>query len=205
MTPPTPHPSALQSLLKTHTPATPGPPDIHPYKNLTLQIAHNLRHQHAWTRIRIHWPSPSPSPSPNTTSPPRPLISGLPPRRLYTHPDEQIELLQSHRKAGLSGIPEMKAEREWVLPCSVREKWTLGRFGEVFDSVGKVPGFGEGSVVEGLGDGGESEEAEGEEVEGEGNSWRTEQPKRILMAILDDDSTVVYYIVHDGLVKPRQN
>ena len=31
------------------------------------------------------------------------------------------------------------------------------------------------------------------------------QPKRLLLATLDDDSTVVYYIVHDGIVKPRQN
>jgi tRNA-splicing endonuclease subunit Sen15, fungi type len=40
---------------------------------------------------------------------------------------------------------------------------------------------------------------------GEPNKWRITQPKRVVMAILDDDSTVVYYIVHDGVVKPRQN
>jgi len=26
-----------------------------------------------------------------------------------------------------------------------------------------------------------------------------------LLATLTDDSTVVYYIMHDGIVKPRQN
>lgn len=35
------------------------------------------------------------------------------------------------------------------------------------------------------------------------NKWR--QTKRVVLATLSDDSTVVYYIVHDGLVKPRQN
>ena len=35
------------------------------------------------------------------------------------------------------------------------------------------------------------------------NPWRT--TKRILLATVDDDSTVVYYIIHDGIVKPRQN
>lgn len=40
---------------------------------------------------------------------------------------------------------------------------------------------------------------------GETNEWRMKMPKRLLMAILEDDSTVVYYIVHDGVVKPRQN
>jgi len=29
--------------------------------------------------------------------------------------------------------------------------------------------------------------------------------KRLLLAVVSDDSTVVYYFVHDGIVKPRQN
>jgi tRNA-splicing endonuclease subunit Sen15 len=45
---------------------------------------------------------------------------------------------------------------------------------------------------------------ENEQIEAnEENEWRT--TKRLLLATLDDDSTVVYYIVHDGIVKPRQN
>jgi tRNA-splicing endonuclease subunit Sen15 len=35
------------------------------------------------------------------------------------------------------------------------------------------------------------------------NPWRT--TKRVVLAIADADSTVVYYILHDGVVKPRQN
>lgn len=31
------------------------------------------------------------------------------------------------------------------------------------------------------------------------------RPKRITMAIVNDDGTVVYYFVHDGVAKPRQN
>lgn len=31
------------------------------------------------------------------------------------------------------------------------------------------------------------------------------RPKRITMAMVNDDGTVVYYFVHDGVVKPRQN
>lgn len=30
-------------------------------------------------------------------------------------------------------------------------------------------------------------------------------PKRVTAGILHDDGTVVYYFVHDGIVKPRQN
>ncbi|KAK6204931.1 tRNA-splicing endonuclease subunit Sen15 [Scheffersomyces amazonensis] len=36
--------------------------------------------------------------------------------------------------------------------------------------------------------------------------WHAYQrPKKIIIAIVNDDSTVVYYNIHDGLVKPRQN
>lgn len=31
------------------------------------------------------------------------------------------------------------------------------------------------------------------------------RPKRLTLAAVNDDSTVVYYFVHDGVVKPRQN
>lgn len=32
-----------------------------------------------------------------------------------------------------------------------------------------------------------------------------ERPKRVTIAIANDDGTIVYYFVHDGAVKPRQN
>lgn len=31
------------------------------------------------------------------------------------------------------------------------------------------------------------------------------RPKRVTLAAVNEDSTVVYYFVHDGVVKPRQN
>lgn len=31
------------------------------------------------------------------------------------------------------------------------------------------------------------------------------RPKRLTLAVVNEDSTVVYYFVHDGVVKPRQN
>jgi len=33
--------------------------------------------------------------------------------------------------------------------------------------------------------------------------WRT--TKRLLLAAIQSDSTVVYYVIHDGTVKPRMN
>ncbi|KAK6456277.1 tRNA-splicing endonuclease subunit Sen15 [Scheffersomyces xylosifermentans] len=44
------------------------------------------------------------------------------------------------------------------------------------------------------------------------NEWFTgiaileeKRPKRITIGIVNDDGTVVYYFIHDGIVKPRQN
>ncbi len=211
-------PSAIQHLITTHSPASASAststiPESQHHVNLTLQIAHNLRYQHSWTNVRIH----------SSSGLPQPLISGLPPRRLYTHPDEQIELLQNQKDAGLTGMPAVAPEREWVLPSQVREKWTLRRFGEVFDSVSSVPAEGDGDALfEAVNGTATAADANGvaddDVVEGDDcgvgdeggeitttNKWRANQPKRILLAILDDDSTIAYYIVHDGLVKPRQN
>ncbi|CEJ81341.1 hypothetical protein VHEMI01474 [[Torrubiella] hemipterigena] len=36
-------------------------------------------------------------------------------------------------------------------------------------------------------------------------NWTHDQRKRIILATLHNDSTVVYYFVHEGMVKPRQN
>lgn len=196
--------SALQNLLQQHPnqPDSPHEPHLH---HLALQIAHNLRYQHGWVDIRLHYNS-QPSSAASKHPLPRPLISGSPPQRLYVHPDEQIALLQQQKDEGKTGMPELRTEREWVLPSHLREKWTLRRFGEVFDGVGSVPVKQEGEVLFETKDG----EAKSEDVVGldqtkNVSEWRTGQPKRLLLATLDDDSTVVYYIVHDGIVKPRQN
>ncbi|KAF2156738.1 hypothetical protein K461DRAFT_289119 [Myriangium duriaei CBS 260.36] len=179
-----PAPSALQAHLQNSIdPTSPHPPHL---QHLAQQIAHNLQYQHNWTDVVVHHSSPDSKSSPF----PRPLISGLPPLRLYTHPDEQVALLRKAKAEGTTESDDLAAvaklsppEREWVLPSHLKEEWSLRRFGEVFDQIGVVPPAPDGK-------------------EGEVNPWRT---KRIVLATLDDDSTVVYYIVHDGIVKPRQN
>jgi len=133
--------------------------------------------------------------SPITSLPlPRPLISGLPPRRAYIHPDEQIELLKSEHETGEQ--VEIGPELEWVLPTHLTEKWSIARFAAVFDAVGTVP---PSSYV--------GEDAPPSEDENEvGTQWRgSNRQKRFLLATLHDDSTIVFYIMHEGIVKPRQN
>ncbi|KAL1639078.1 hypothetical protein SLS58_008280 [Diplodia intermedia] len=190
--------SALATHIQAAQPRRPPPaPQTTAHHALALQVQHNLRHQHQWSAVRLHTHSPLAPHAPL----PRPLLSGLPPRRLYTHPDEQMELLKEEaakrrRSKGGEAVEavEPAPEREWVLPSHLRERWTLRRMADVFDAVGDVPPrtpVGE--------DGGD----DGDDGAERPNKWRT--TKRVVLAILEDDSTVVYYLVHDGLVKPRQN
>ena len=180
-------PAPLQTFVSAPEAVT-GTTHLPNEQSLAHQILHNLQYQHYWTDLRVHTHSPL------TDKPlPRPLVSGLPPQRLYVHPDEQVELLKKAdrerkaRAADAAGGLEVKAEpeREWILPTRLNEKWTLRRLAELFDAISMVP---------------ESSTAEGASP---ANPWRT--TKRVLLATVDTDSTVVYYIVHDGVVKPRQN
>ena len=122
------------------------------------------------------------------------MISGLPPHRIYIHPDDQLEELKRGVKDG-----EIKVHREWVLPTNLKETWSLRKFAEIFDVIGEEPP----DVQQDDGETG-SQETEQRSMNGSFNQKR-KGGKRLLLAILGDDSTVVYYIVHDGIVKPRQN
>ncbi|KAF2758026.1 hypothetical protein EJ05DRAFT_374713 [Pseudovirgaria hyperparasitica] len=194
---------------------------------LALQVIHSLRHEHNWTALELHTISPL---SPFTLLP-RPLVSGLPPHRLYMHPDEQIELLKeaknrkkdadaktkegdednkgaetSKKRVAKSGQPsgldlQAEPEREWVLPTRLNEKWSLRRMAEIFDTIGIIPP--ENATTDTLQVQKTGQKTTAEDAASTKSKWRT--CKRVLMAIVDHDSTISYYIVQEGLVKPRQN
>ncbi|KAF2734850.1 hypothetical protein EJ04DRAFT_534582 [Polyplosphaeria fusca] len=188
---PPPRPSPLQSLVAD--PAQLSTSHLPSLQSLALQVHHNLQYQHSWSALRVH----SHSPLTNELLP-RPLISGLPTKRLYVHPDEQIELLKQadrRRKAedkdgGGNNVLDIRTEpeREWLLPTRLGEEWTLHRLSDVFDTISLVP---------------PSAEPEDSASDRPANPWRT--TKRVVLATVSPDSTVVYYIVQDELVKPRQN
>ncbi|KAK8167425.1 tRNA-splicing endonuclease subunit Sen15, partial [Phyllosticta citribraziliensis] len=163
--------------------------------SLAHQTLHNLEHQHHWHSLTLHTHSPSSPHLPLS----RPLLSGLPTKRLYTHPDEQIALLKEaarRRSAGLPAEGDPAPQREWVVPTHLREKWTVRQLAEAFGDMTVVPP--EPASEQNTGATGQQSKEGGEE-----DKWRTS--KRALLAIVEDDSTVVYYLVHDGIVKPRQN
>lgn len=152
---------------------------------LASTILHNLQYQHDWSSLSIHTHSTL-----NSLPLPRPVISGLPPKRAYVHPDEQIELVKAEHATRNTSV--QLPEREWVLPSHWEEKWTLSKFSAVFNALENVPPA--------------SGDEQKETDSAVGWQWRGKnRHKRLLLATLHDDSTVIYYIMHDGIVKPRQN
>ncbi len=219
-----PSQSAISTLLDSSN--LQSDPD-HASHHLALahQVLHNLQHQHMWTCLKIVSHSPLPPHNPL----PRPLLSGIPPTRLYVHPDEQIELLkrEAERKKvnagtqrqlgskeagvlkGSTGQAEtttvdqgdekvtLSPEPEWVLPTALRETWSLRRLAAIFDAITAIPAVTPTST--GLDAHTQLSEAQLSKA----SKWR--ELKRVVLAAVDDDSSIVYYIVHDGIVKPRQN
>jgi tRNA-splicing endonuclease subunit Sen15 len=155
-------------------------------ESLAKVVSHNLSYQHDWKWVSRH----------SSSSLQRPLLYGLPPKRLYVHPDEQIDLIKAEKALGRP-IPQ-QPEVEWVLPLHLSEKWSPAQFAELFDAIDAVPPGRDGDEVADF-DG---------EVDGDAPwlLWRgPKRGKRILMATVQDDSTVTYYWIFDGVVKPRQN
>lgn len=177
--------SHLQKLLSAaNTASEPTPQPAH-FHELATTVLYNLQHQQDWCDLFIHTMSPV-----TGEALARPMISGLPPRRAYVHPDEQAEILKREHETG--EVVQQAAEQEWVLPTHLAEKWSLRQFADIFNSIGTLPPSGDLP----------QSDSSSETV----SKWRGHnRQKRVLLATLHDDSTIVYYIVHDGIVKPRQN
>lgn len=174
--------SALSSFIEASKPAEVPFAELQQHA-LAAQVLHNLQYQHDWLSLQIHTHSPI-----DNRPLLKPLVSGLPPHRIYVHPDEQIEMLKQNIQE-----KDIPVEREWVLPTHLREKWSLRKFAEVFDAITEAPpDVKEDSLGE------QEHAAETKESKRKGG-------KRLLLATTGDDSTIVYYVVHDGIVKPRQN
>ncbi|CAG7936120.1 unnamed protein product [Penicillium nalgiovense] len=193
-----------------------------PHLATSAQVQHNLEHQHLWTSI-IGDIIPGQADNSNTLSkgprqPPRepiPLLSGYPPHRVYTHPDEQLYMLEN-------GIREddLKPERMFVAPTTQGQSWSLRHMAAVFD---RLPEFKQKSEehdrsvdptsmqpgAESLDPGKAEKLAQYYDKKEKARVTKEWGTQRCLLAMVDKgmggDGTVAYYIVHEGDVKPRQN
>lgn len=193
-----------------------------PHLATSAQVQHNLEHQHLWTSI-MGYVIPGRADDSNTLSkdprkPPKepiPLLSGYPPHRVYTHPDEQLYMLEN-------GIREddLAPERMFVVPTTQGQPWTLRHMATVFDQLSEFKqkveeqdrSVNPTSVQPGA-EGLDPEKAEklAQYYDKKDQARLTEEwgAQRFLLAMVDKgmggDGTVAYYVVHEGEVKPRQN
>ena len=209
----TPKPSALTPTIEQSHSAD------NPLAALTAQVLHDLQHQHLWTSLRVHTTATDLTQTPQSLPPengedektnlPTPIISGIPPQRIYTHPDEQLYMLD----LGLRDA-DLPPERVYVFPATQGQKWSLRRLAAVFDALPApvVVNEPEGMMMMMM-NSEDSDKArrlakyfERRRQAMQKGEWGG---KRILMAMVDrqfgGDGTIVYYVVQEGIVKPRQN
>lgn len=173
------------------------------FRHLADVVRNNLENQQDWTQLQTHDDEDEDEDDGNSRDEPggkRILLSGLPPRRVYIHPDEQIELMRAERALGNGRRIVQPPEYEWVLPVHLTETPSISQFAAVFDSIAALPPAAVRAEAASPAGG------EGEETAAQWKKWRNaKRGKRLLLAIVQDDSTVVYYVMQDGIVKPRQN
>lgn len=118
-----------------------------------------------------------------------------------------------------NGIKEADAqvEKEWLLPVAQGQTWSLRKLAGAFDA---LPERWEDGDDYGNDEDAGAVEREGEEDDTGGRRKKLEEframkrngkwgGKRLLLAMVNKgmggDGTVVYYVVLEGSVKPRQN
>jgi tRNA-splicing endonuclease subunit Sen15, fungi type len=216
--PPSP-PSPLSTLITSSTSHLPH--DSASLLALPLEVLHNLRYQHSWERLQLYYLSPpsnsltlvplpnlfSATSSSSSTHQPtvfpndknlRILISGVPPRHSYMHPDTQTSLLRRGLKE-----TDVAVQREWVVPLALAEKLALGNLVDVFDALPARDVLSV-EITEGDGERGEEKQRQNSDL------TDLQNPKRVLLGMksrdgMGGDGTVAYYVCLEGEVKPRQN
>jgi hypothetical protein len=193
-----------------------------PHLATSAQVQHNLEHQHLWTSIIGYTISGQADDSNTLNKDPRqppkepiPLLSGYPPHRVYTHPDEQLYMLEN-------GIREddLEPERMFVVPTTQGQPWSLRHMATVFDRLSEFKQKAEEhdrsvdpTSMQPEAEGLDSEKAEKlaryYDKKEEARLTKEWGSQRVLLAMVDKgmggDGTIAYYVVHEGEVKPRQN
>lgn len=121
-----------------------------------------------------------------------------------------------------NGIKEedVMTEKEWVLPAAQGQTWSLRRLAGAFDALPKRWEDGDDHVNGADANDASEREADDEKDVDDGKQKKMEEfralkregkwgGKRLLLAMVNKgmggDGTVVYYVVLEGSVKPRQN
>ena len=182
-----------------------------PHLATAAQVQHNLQHQHLWTSLTGYTiPGNSTQKEPlQAPQEPIPLISGYPPHRVYTHPDEQLYMLENKIQED-----DLQPERMFVVPTTQGQPWSLRHMAVVFDRLPELieqTWRDDGCLGVKAADDPEKAEKLARYYAKKEEAARTKEwgSQRVLLAMVDKgmggDGTVAYYVVQEGEVKPRQN
>lgn len=200
-----PNASAITSHITTNNQTA-------PHLATAAQVQHNLQHQHLWTSLTGYTIPGETTQADPLDAPQEPisLVSGYPPHRIYTHPDEQLYMLENKIKED-----ELKPERMFVVPTVKGQAWSMRHMAVVFD---RLPEFTrqareqDGELLNATtADDLEKQEKLAKYYTKKEEALQTGEwgSQRVLLAMVDKamggDGTVVYYVVQEGEVKPRQN
>ncbi|KZF26162.1 hypothetical protein L228DRAFT_6671 [Xylona heveae TC161] len=222
--------STLSEILSSPSSTT----DLHPpyLTHLALQVQHNLEHQHNWTSLTLHTHSPvtpnAPLPRPMISGVPAQKLyihpdeqielikagineKDVQPERMWVLPAHLKEKWTLRRLAEVFGAitkvpPSAETADEQLdesLAAEKRKEQNAPEEGSSHDQ--ENANETEGERVEEDQHSQTAQNNTPSQTEAQKQSQIERNLKRILLATVEDDSTVVYYIIHDGLVKPRQN
>lgn len=133
------------------------------------------------------------------------FLTGFPPHSLHPQPATSLNIEPSNGNNN-----ERPAALEFVFPvCIGSQDLTMQQIDSIFSSIGQTRVELNDQKIQGS-----SEEIQESQPRQE-NQKNTKtidslpllfgRPARIILAIVSDDGTIVYYFVHDGLVKPKKN
>lgn len=216
-----PHPSPITQLLATSTPQHTNTPLA-----LPLEILHNLRHQHSWADLTLHYIIPTPSrPSPTLHSLSFPLwtlppaldnhetpilISGQPPRPVYIHPDQQNAALKASVNATntattTTSTPTPSTAQAPAPTPAVPREWVLPLSLDVHPSVSYLSAVFDALPAPVPASAPAAPAVPPAAAPAVGDPSHSVDGKRMLLGIKGPDGTIAYYVCLEGEVKPRQN
>lgn len=130
------------------------------------------------------------------------LLTAVPPKRLFV--EDRVPADYQEEKDDKEG--EVKAVRghlykEFILPCITEQEWSIREWVEVFQQLDKV---WERSM------GKDGDDEDWEKVGVVKSDTHAEfvpdyKPRRLIMACVTNDGTVVYYIINRDITPPRRN
>lgn len=130
------------------------------------------------------------------------ILTAVPPKKLLVEDPVPADYKEETDNEGNVKVAHGQLYKEFILPCITEQEWSIREWVEVFEELDKVWASGVESETD----------QEGWEKVGGGKSDSFSvtfvpdyKPRRLIMACVTNDGTVVYYIINRDITPPRRN